>query len=109
MAFNGKSFFRIPRPILRPGFLNAETLADNKTLVVKDSQFQSLDPDGVSRDCILPAEKDGLRFDIKNSASSGGFDIVVKNDGGSTIVTLTDGLSSVVVCDGTNWVAFQGQ
>ncbi len=104
MAFSGKPYFQIPRPIRRKGFLNVETLAGNKTLVAKDSQFQALDPDGSDRDIVLPAELDGLRYDILHTG--GANNLVVKNDAASTIATLTTGQKATLVCDGTDWIAF---
>ena len=104
MAFSGKPFFQIPRPIRRKGHLNIETLAGNKTLVHIDSQFQALDPNGSNRDILLPAELDGLRYDILHAGSAN--DLVISNDAGGNIVTLTFGQSATLVCDGTTWKKF---
>ena len=101
MAFSGKPYFQIPRPIRRKGFLNVETLAGNKTLVAKDSQFQALNPNGSDRTIILPPELDGLRYDILHDG--GANNIVVNNDAGATLATLTTGQSNTFVCDGSVW------
>lgn len=103
MAFSGKPFFQIPRPIRRKGHLNIETLAANKTLVHKDSYFQVLDPSGADRDIVLPAELDGLAYHIRNSG--GANNLVVKNDGGSTVLSLAPSEAAVYACDGTTWTA----
>ena len=104
MAFSGKPYFQIPRPIRRKGFLNVETLAGTKTLVAKDSQFQALDPNGSNRDVLLPPELDGLRYDILHDG--GANNLVISNDAGGNIVTLTTGQSATVVCDGSVWKKF---
>ena len=104
MAFSGKPFFQIPRPIRRKGHLNIETLAGNKTLVHIDSQFQALDPDGSNRDILLPALLDGLRYDILHDGSAN--DLVIKTALGATSVTLTFGQSATLVCDGVAWKKF---
>ncbi len=103
MQFSGKPFFQIPRPIRRAGHLNIETLAGNKTLVHKDSYFQVLDPSGSNRDIVLPAELDGLAYHIRNSGVAN--NLVVKDDGGATILSLAINEAAVFACDGTTWTA----
>lgn len=62
-----------------------------------------VDPEGNNEDLNLPAEAlcAGLELDIYNS---GGEHIVVKDDGGSTIITIEDTEWGRVWCDGTSWV-----
>ena len=105
MAYSGRPYFQIPRPLRLKGFAEQETLAAGKTLVAKDSMVQLLDPDGASRDVILPADADGLVYLIKNTASSGGFNVVVKDQSSpaATIATVADTESALVVCDATGW------
>jgi hypothetical protein len=101
MAFSGKPFFQIPRPIRRKGFVNNESISANKTLVHKDSTYQLLDGGVSDYDVNLPAELDGLRYVILNAGSTN--NLVVKNDAGGTIATLTPGDVLDFVCDGTSW------
>lgn len=103
MAFSGKPFFQIPRPIRAKGFVESETLAGNKTLVQKDSFYQFLDPDGTSRDVTLPAELDGIAYNIRNIGTALAT-LVIKNDAGTAIKTLFPNEQVLVVCDGTNWL-----
>jgi len=84
---------------------NVETLGGNKTLTVLDAKYQKLDPDGSNRDVNLPAEASsiGLEFWIANAAN-GAKNLVVKNDGADTILTLNQDEAAVFICDGTDWV-----
>jgi len=54
MAFNGSNPFKIPRPLALPGAWNAESLTGDKTLTLKDSIAQALDPGGGNKSVILP-------------------------------------------------------
>lgn len=87
MAYNGKPFFKIPRPLLLAGGLDVQTLAGNITLVDKDSLFQVLDADGVNRNVLLPPEKDGRVYFIKNAGSTG--DLAIQDSDGSGVITLS--------------------
>ena len=65
MAYSGKPFFKIPRPLLLAGGFESKTIADGHTLTDKDSLFQSINGGGSDRNIVLPAEKDGRVFCIK--------------------------------------------
>lgn len=80
---------------------NRETLSGNKTLTKNDEQVQSLDPAG-ARDVTLPAEEGGLVFLIVNR-SDGAEDITLKDDGGTTLATISEDEAALCVCDGTGW------
>jgi hypothetical protein len=84
--------------------INTETIAATKTLTVNDASIQFIDPGGANRDIVLPAEASsaGYFFFISNREDVTG-DLVVKNDGGDTIATVTLTESALVICDGTNW------
>ena len=83
---------------------NVETLAANKTLTGSDATFQHLDPGGSARDVTLPAEatSTGRAFRILNTADAAE-NLVVKDDGASTVVTISQNEAAWVVCDGTSW------
>ncbi len=66
--------------------LGGDTILTNRSAPV-----QVLDPGGTHRDVELPAEEAHLVFIIVNSASSTE-NLVIKNDSGTSILTLT-GLS----------------
>lgn len=84
---------------------NAElTLAGNLVLDAFDAQFLRIDPGGSARDVTLPAEatsKD-LYFHIYNIADAAEA-LTVKDDGGSTIETVSQAEHAMVVCNGTAW------
>lgn len=106
MSYSGRPYFNIPRPLRLKGFAEEETLAGGKSLVARDSMIQMLDPDGSSRDIIVPADQDGLIYFIKNTASSGTADIVVKDQSSPaiTISTCANGETALVVCGIGGWV-----
>tara|TARA_R100000664_G_C2724369_1_gene116778 strand:+ start:596 stop:922 length:327 start_codon:yes stop_codon:yes gene_type:complete len=102
MAFSDKSEFRIPRHIVQPGGVNAETLSTNKTLVYSDSPYQLLKNTGGAIDCTLPAYKDGCSFWIKSRSSSVS-NIVVKDPDGNILATLAAGNAVLCVSNATAW------
>lgn len=90
---------------LSGGDVNTETLAGNATLTTASARYQRLDPGGAGRDVTLPAEADskGLAFLILNTADAAE-DLTVKDDGASTVVTISQNEAALVVCNGTSWV-----
>ena len=103
MAFLGDSFFQIPRPILREGFLNVEVIAGTKTLTASSSPYQSLSA-AAPQNCLLPLLQDGIRYKI---LASGAANVVVKtSDGLTTVATLAPGDVADCICNGTVWVSF---
>ena len=110
MAFTDKAEFRIARHIVQPGGVNIETITADKTLTYASSPYQIITSNGAgANDLNLPAEKDGAVFWVKTKAASAQ-NLVVKDDGGSTIATLTSaGQTGCFVCDGSVWdVIFHG-
>jgi len=83
---------------------NTEILNGTKTISIDDPQVQYLDANGSNRDVILPAEaiSDGSIFFINNTTSAS-YNLVVKDDGGSTIDTLYQNELKWFACDGTTW------
>ena len=89
---------------------NIEVLAAEKTIAVGDPQIQALDPGGLNRDVLLPAEASsvGLFFFIANTADAAE-DLVVKEDSDTTtIVTISQNERGLVFCDGVTWYGFMG-
>ena len=84
---------------------NSEVLAGTKTLTKGDASHQRFDPDGSHRDVNLPAEEGnaGGWFEILNWAG-GAENLVVKDDGGATIATVSQNESCKFVCNGTAWL-----
>lgn len=80
------------------------TLAGDLVLTAQFREFLRIDPDGSARNVDLPAEatSNGLRFTILNTAG-GAENLVVRNDGGGTIVTISQNERATVVCDGVTW------
>ena len=83
--------------------VNTETLTGQKTLTVNDARIQRLDPGGAGRDVLLPAEEQGLRVTIVNTADAAE-DLTVKEDSDTTtIVTISQNEDAELYCDGTDW------
>jgi hypothetical protein len=100
---DGKNPLKIERPIRYGDGPNVETLGTARTLTTKSRQFQCINATSAFN-LTLPAEEgnEGLWFEIYN-ASSNNSTITVKNDAASTIVSIAQGGSAKVMCDGTNW------
>jgi len=88
---------------------NVATLAGNVTLSKASKRVQVLDPGGSSRNITLPevVASKGYEFFIVNAADDAE-DLVVKNAGATTIVTISQNQCGLVWSDGVNWtgVAF---
>tara|TARA_R100000329_G_C7444196_1_gene156174 strand:+ start:37 stop:369 length:333 start_codon:yes stop_codon:yes gene_type:complete len=107
MAYNGKPFFKIPRPLLLAGGVDARVLGDGITLTDKDSLFQILDSGLSDQNVILPAEKDGRVYAIQNAGSTNSLD--VQNNQAVRQVLLAPGDVAVLVSDGQDWYLFLNQ
>ncbi len=84
--------------------VNSETLTGNVTLEVTDASHQLLDPGAASRDVTLPdaTEDDaGIAFAFKNKSAT--YNLVIKDFGGDTIITIGPELSATLIFDGTEW------
>ncbi len=101
-SYNGKGQFVLPRPLRFKDGINPETITTNKTLTYFSSQFQLIRNNTSSLDVILPDFKDGAYFWVKNRASST-HNLVVKDGGGGTIVTLAAGEGALCVSTDTAW------
>ncbi len=93
--------------MFRLGFkmdFHTEKLGATKVLTVDHPPVVILDPDGATRDVTLPAEASsiGLMFFILNGGD-GSQILVIKDDGGSTIITLDFPDNGWVHCDGVKW------
>ncbi len=102
MAFSDKQQFKIPRHVVQPGMVNAETITTNKTLVYSDSTYQLLKNVTGNLDCNTPSPVDGAHFWVK-SRSSSSQPIVVKDHSGNILATLTAGQAVLVVANATAW------
>ena len=71
------------------------------TLTVNDALIQRLDANASGAEIVvLPAESQGLEVRIVNT---GGEDLTVNDDGGSTILTVSSSEDAWLWCDGTAW------
>lgn len=86
MAYNGKPFFKIPRPLLLAGGLDVQTISTNISLVDRDSLFQVIDGGSGTRNITLPPEKDGRVYFIKNAGTTN--DLAIKDDAAGGVITL---------------------
>lgn len=99
--YNGKPFFRIPRPLLLEGGVELKTLAGDIELQDKDSMYQILDCDGADRKVTLPPAKNGRIYGIKNEGAAN--NITVEDAAAASVVTLAAGEGAMIVCDGAAW------
>lgn len=80
------------------------TLAADLALTAQYRQVLRIDPGGAARDIDLPAEatSNGLSFEIVNIADAAE-NLVVKDDAGTTIVTISQNEKATVICEGAAW------
>ena len=104
MAYENKAHKRFTVAPRFWGGIEQQTLTGNLVLTLKSATFLSLDPGGSARDVTLPAEADskGLIYSFYNAADAPE-NLVVKDDGGSTIVTIAQAGAAIVGCDGSSW------
>lgn len=101
MAYNGKPFFKIPRPLLLAGGVEVKTISDGVNLTDKDSLFQIIDSGGSDENIILPVEKDGRIYIIKNNGATNNLD--VQNQTATSLVVLSPNEVAVLVSDSSVW------
>ena len=101
MAYSGKPFFKIPRPVLLAGGVEAKTLSGNIILTDKDSLFQILDGGLATRNVNLPPEKNGRVYVIQNAGTTN--DLAIKDAADAGVITLSAGEVVVLCCDDTQW------
>ena len=101
MAYNGKPFFKIPRPLLLAGGVEVKTISDGMTLTDKDSLFQIIDSGASDENIILPVEKDGRMYFIKNNGLTNNLD--VQNQSATSLVNLAPNEVAVLVSDSSVW------
>ncbi len=104
MAYLTKATKNLTAQLRLKGGVAARTLTGNVTCDAGTETFCSWDPGGSSRDVTLPAEEtsSGLFFVFVNEADAAE-NLVVKNDGGSTVVTINQNEWAIVACTGSAW------
>ncbi len=88
-----------------------ETLSGHRTLTASELdtwQVFSFDTNGSGRNLDLPAEE-GSAGAYLFVGNTGGQDLTVRNDAGSTVITISTTESGIVWCDGTNWYGSVGK
>ena len=101
MAYSGKPFFKIPRPLLLAGGLEVKTITDGYTLTDKSSLFQIIDSGSTDQNVILPAQKDGRVYIIKNDGATN--NLSVQNNQAVEKVSLTPNKTAVLVSSDSVW------
>ncbi len=87
--------------------VNTSIMAADLVLVAESPTLQFLDPNAASRDVDLPAEADSVgKCFIIMSTAGGAENLVVKDDGGGTIITISQNEAGQVFCNGTVWKGF---
>jgi len=87
---------------------NTETLNAARAILISDKTIQYFDCNGTDRDVTLPPEASNstdIVFTFVNTSDGAGEDLVVKNDGGTTIQTIGPIQAGSYSCDGTDWKA----
>lgn len=89
-----------------------ESIGANRVLTGSElDRFQVVQftPTGVARDLTLPAESAsaGAYLIVINTAATA-LNVVVKDDGGATIVTVAQNKAAMVWCNGTAWLSLLG-
>ena len=85
MAYNGKPFFKIPRPLLLAGGVEVKTIIDGIALTDKDSLFQIIDSGSADQNIILTNNLD------------------VQNQSATSLVLLAPNEVAVLVSDSSVW------
>lgn len=101
MAYSGKPFFKIPRPLLLSGGLDVRTITDGIVLTDKDSLFQIIDSGGSDENVILPSQKDGRVYVIKNAGATN--NLSVQNNLAVEKVNLAPNEIAVLVSSDSVW------
>lgn len=93
-----------PGLVARDKSFYSATLAAALTLDETYPNCLKLDPGGAHRDVTLPAEatSTGVTFRIVNAADAAE-NLVVKDDGASTIATINQDEQGEFYCDGSTW------
>ncbi len=107
---NGWNFFK-KLSTERLNFTGVSTvvMGADLVLVAESPTVQFLDPNSSTRDVDLPAEADSVgKFFLIMSTAGGAETLVVKDDGGGTIITIAQNEAGLVVCNGTVWKGFMG-
>ena len=99
--YNGKPFFKIPRPLLLAGGVEVQTLDADLQLEDRDSLFQIIDGGVADRVINLPALKDGRVYAISNNGATNALN--VKDIDDVDVVALAAGEFALIVCDGQDW------
>ena len=103
--YTDKAEFQIPRHIVFKNGVNIEAITDNKTLTYESSSHQIFTLTSVSaKTCMLPLEKDGAYFYIRNeSASTHDINVNIVSTGATIATLASSGECGLFVCDGSNW------
>lgn len=80
--------------------------AEGLTLTLASAKYQKITATAAF-DLVLPPEESsaGLSFHFASTAASGVNTFAIKNDAGSTIVSLDASEQVIVACDGTSWIS----
>ncbi len=91
------------------GAAGTRTLSGNVTLVDTDGALQYMDANGANRDVTLPAVSTFNHPFVIVNTSGAAYNLVVKNAGGSTIITVGQNQIGLLWSNGVNWVGALNQ
>jgi len=86
---------------------NVETLSGDKTVSRTDEQVQILDPGGAGRNVDLPADEEGLMFEVVNTADAAE-DLTVRDADANTVHAVSQGESARFYNYGSGYVVLGG-
>jgi len=86
---------------------NVETLSGDKTVSTTDAYIQVLDPGGSGRNVDLPADEEGLRYYIVNTADSAET-LTVRDADTNTVASVAQNEAVEVINTGNGYVTVKG-
>lgn len=91
-------------PVVLKELAASITAAGTVTMTNQYRNILKIDPGGAGRTVLLPPEEDGLCYWIVNAADAAE-NLTVKEDSNTTtVVTINQNESAVVVCMGSTWI-----
>lgn len=84
--------------------VNSEVLSANKSIASTDKTTQLLDPNGSDRNITLYASPTAGDYFLFRNSGTGGFNLTIKNNAGTTLVNISNGVSIALLYSGTNWI-----
>lgn len=85
--------------------INAETLSATKTLVSSSPNYQILQPNGSDRTVNTESSPTTGRYYLIYNSGSAGNVLNVKDSSNTAIITIPNGMGSMIMYTGSAWIA----